>query len=105
MYSLHNWVEKLDLTCQPGWKIGMIGSAVFIGWFVTLLFVPRLSDVYGRKKIYLIGMYVDWILFIAIFFCKSLDGMIIITFVFGLMTTNRCGVGYVYMMELMPKRL
>ena len=105
IYSLHNWVEKLDLTCKPGWKIGMLGSAVFIGWFITLLFIPRLSDIYGRKKIFLIGMYGDWALYIAVFFVKSLDFMIFITFCFGLLTSIRCGVGYVYMMELMPKRL
>ena len=49
IYSLHNWVEKLDLTCCPGWKIGMMGSVIFIGWFITLPWLPRLSDKYGRK--------------------------------------------------------
>jgi len=50
-------------------------------------------------------MYADWVLFIAMFLCKSLDLMICITLLFGLFTTIRVNVGYVYMMELMPKRL
>ena len=33
--SLHNWVEKLDLVCCPSWKVGMMGSMVFVGWVIT----------------------------------------------------------------------
>mmetsp|Transcript_40669 Transcript_40669/g.53345 ORF Transcript_40669/g.53345 Transcript_40669/m.53345 type:complete len:141 (+) Transcript_40669:476-898(+) len=78
---------------------------VFIGWVITLAFVPRLSDKYNRKKIFLAGMYIDWLLFIAMFFTTSLDLMIVVTFLFGLATTIRVNVGFVYMMELMPRRL
>ena len=95
----------MDLECKPGWKLGMLGSAIFIGWVTTLLFVPRLSDKYNRKKIWLIGMFADWLLYIALFLTHSLDLMIVISFCFGLCTTVRCNVGFVYMMELMPKRV
>lgn len=50
--SYYNWVEKLDLTCRPSGQIGLLGSMTFAGWIVTLTFVPRLSDLYGRKKIF-----------------------------------------------------
>jgi MFS family permease len=103
-YSLHNWVEKLDLVCAPGWKLGMIGSVVFIGWVLTLAWVPRLSDMYGRKYIFMIGMLADLSMFICIFFTKSLNWMIVIFFVIGLATTSRVDIGFVYMMELVPKR-
>ena len=106
-YSLHNWVEpeKLNLICEPGWKIALMGSMVFVGWVITLPIIPRISDLYSRKKIFILGMWLDVALFIAIFLCKSLDLMIAITFMFGLATTIRVNVGFVYMMELMPKRL
>lgn len=103
--SLHNWVEKLDLTCEPGWKIGMLGSTVFIGWCATLPWLPRLSDVYSRKYIFMGGMFADLCLYIALFFTTSLDWMIVVTTCFGLVTTVRCNIGYVYMMELLPRRL
>lgn len=45
---LHNWVEKLDLTCEPKSKIGLIGSTLWMGWVTSLLFVPRLADIFGR---------------------------------------------------------
>ena len=83
--------------------MGMLGSVVFIGWVLTLPWVTRLSDKYSRKKIFIIGMTVDWLMFVAMFFTKSINWMIVITFVFGLMTTIRVNVGFVYMIELMPK--
>ena len=47
--SYYNWVLRYDLHCASGAKIGMIGASFFIGWIITLLFVPRLSDAYlGR---------------------------------------------------------
>ena len=48
--SLVNWYEQLDLVCEPDWKIALIGSAFFVGWVITLLWVPRISDKHGRKK-------------------------------------------------------
>ena len=56
--SYHNWVEKLNLECRSAAEIGYLGSSTFLGWVLTLAFVPRLSDIYGRKWIYLIGMIV-----------------------------------------------
>ena len=104
IYSLHNWVEKLDLTCTPGWKIGMLGSAVFVGWVITLLWVPRLSDRYGRKWVFVVGMWTDCVAFVAMFLTHNINVMIAVIFVFGLCTTIRINIGFVYMMELMPKR-
>ena len=46
--SIHNWYEQLDLMCETSSLIGTFGSAFFFGWCLTLLWVPRLSDIYGR---------------------------------------------------------
>ena len=81
----------------------MLGSVVFIGWVLTLPWIPRLSDMYSRKKFFIFGMVVDWLMFVAMFLTRSINWMIVITFVFGLMTTFRVNIGFVYMMELMPK--
>ena len=48
--SLHNWYEQLNLVCEPDWKIALIGSAFFVGWVSTLLWIPSISDKRGRKK-------------------------------------------------------
>lgn len=56
--SFDNWIGKLDLTCASPGKIGLIGSAYFFGWIITLTFLPRLSDLYGRQKIIIGGNFI-----------------------------------------------
>ena len=66
--SYENWVGKLDLTCASGTKMGFIASAYFIGWISTLLFLPRLSDLYGRQKFLMIGNIVATFAYAGILF-------------------------------------
>ena len=47
--SLHNWVEQLNLECADPDDVGFIGSSYFIGVMVSVLIIPRLSDLVGRK--------------------------------------------------------
>lgn len=53
--SYNNWVNKLDLACAGPSKIGLIASSYFIGWILTLTFLPRISDLFGRQKIIIGG--------------------------------------------------
>ena len=55
---LVNLVESMDLLCTPHFKVGLIGSCYFIGIIITILPVPMLSDMYGRKTIYLASLVV-----------------------------------------------
>ena len=104
IYSIHNWIEKLDMMCAPKWKIGMIGSMYFLGWFITLPWLPRLSDKYSRKKIVYLGMVANWIMFIVMYFTTTIDWMLINMLIIGMLTTIRISIVFVYFMELMPKR-
>ena len=47
--SLHNWVEQLDLACKSDTAVGLIGSTYFYGILISVTFLPRISDLYGRK--------------------------------------------------------
>ena len=47
--------EKLNLTCVDKDVIGMLGSGYFVGFAISSVFVPRFSDKYGRKKIYIVN--------------------------------------------------
>ena len=54
--SLYNFYTTLGMTCFDNEgvdkaKIGLIGSMQFAGWTFTSVWVPRLSDLYGRKYI------------------------------------------------------
>ena len=51
-----NWIEKFDLLCEPSIKIGFLGSLLFFGVIIGLLFVPALSDYSGRRIVFSISV-------------------------------------------------
>jgi len=102
-YSLHNWVGQMDLMCCPKWKIGMLGTCIFSGYTTSLLWMPRLSDKYTRKTIFAAGAVFDLCLLIALLGCKSIDSMIVLCFLIGVAIPSRYHIGFVYLMELLPK--
>ena len=82
--SLHNWIEKLDLTCASKWKLGLLSSAYFIGYCVTLLWFPVIADRIGRKPVFVVGAIVDLILYSGILYCSNADIMIVLSFTEGI---------------------
>ncbi len=54
--SLDNWFVELKLECVSKARIGLIGSSMFMGWALSAIFLPRLSDIYGRKKIFMFSL-------------------------------------------------
>ena len=101
--SLHNWVEDLDLTCTSKSKIGLIGSVYFFGWTAAAIFVPRLSDLYGRKIVYFISMTGHLTLYMAIIFSRDVNLTIVLMFICGSFSCGRAAVGFLYLIELTPK--
>lgn len=53
---IDNWVEKLDLLCETRQRVGMLGSSFFIGIMSSMLVVPKLTDMYGRKLLFILTM-------------------------------------------------
>lgn len=53
-YSIHNWIEQLDIYCIDSKYIGYIGAYTFAGAAMGCLFLPLLGDWYGRWHIYMI---------------------------------------------------
>ena len=92
------------MTCVDDWKVGLIGASLFVGWCSTLLWVPALADRNGRKKYFWLSVAADMVLYTVLMFTKNLIMMIAIWFLFGCLTTIRMQVGYIYMMELLPKK-
>ena len=92
----------MNLMCEEDWKIGFLGSSYFVGWASSLLWMPRLADIYGRKKLYITAMVADTLLFSALFFTKNINVAIAIIFSTGFFASLRVGVGFIYLMELVP---
>ena len=61
--SLYNWHERLDMMCAPSWKQALLGTALFVGWASTLLWLPRFGDMYGRKWIFAAGMTLNLLMY------------------------------------------
>lgn len=57
---IDNWVspEKFDLLCEPKWKVGMIGSAYFVGVALFMLISPPYADKNGRRNIFIFFLFV-----------------------------------------------
>ena len=85
--SLHNWIEKLDLVCAPKWKLGLLSSAYFIGYCITLLWFPVLADRYGRRPIFIAGAIMDLILYTGIMYTSNANVMIALSFTEGLLAS------------------
>lgn len=102
--SLDNWRQKLELDmCIDVWKPSLIASAFFIGWCVTLLWVPGLADVFGRRRLFASAMAFGAVIYTVMMFTSSLNVMIGMSFLMGSLSSVRLNVGYIYLMELMPK--
>ena len=53
---------------------------------------------------YVIGMIIDTVIFIVIFFTKNVYVMIVSQLIFGANTSIRVNIGYPYLMEMCPKK-
>lgn len=53
---LDNWVEKLDLLCESKERLGLMGSTYFMGIILSMIIVPKMTDNYGRKWIFVLTM-------------------------------------------------
>ena len=76
----------------------------FIGWVCSLLWLPSLSDRHGRWLFYSSTIAVDTILYLVISVTKSIDVAIVVFFIYGYLTSIRLNVGFVYLMEMMPRQ-
>ena len=75
-----------------------------MGWVLTLLFIPRLADIYGRKMVIMCGNIVSILAFGAIITATNYNMLIVSILVFGMMSTVRVQVSIVYIYELVMKK-
>jgi len=82
--------------------IGMLGSAAFLGWSLTTLIIPPISDKYGRRSVYLSSVIVTAVaLAIGLYFSRSLYVTIAMMFLAGAATSGRNSVGFIYCCEFL----
>lgn len=99
---IDNWVspEKLDLLCEPKYKIGLLGSFYFAGVVLTILWVPLISDrCFGRRKIFLISYTIFIIGFSGLIWSHSLIETYVYMFIIGACFPGRIIIGLTYLIE------
>ena len=77
----------------------------FVGTFSGSFILPRASDIYGRKPLFLIGLSLYICVVIALFFVNSLPLLYVMMFLGGISETGRYYVAYVYAIEMMPEKV
>ncbi len=75
---------------------------LFVGWATAATFLPRLSDLFGRKKVYFGAMLGHFIFYSGVVASRSLLFTTIFMFFLGIFTCGRAAVGYLYLVELTP---
>ena len=99
---LDNWVEKLDLICEPHYRIGYIGSAFFAGLLVGLTFIPTISDKYGRRPVFNGCLIASVVFMLGLSFSNNLDFTLFCLVAMGVQWSCRFVVGLSYIDELIP---
>lgn len=56
--SFNNWMTELELFCTDGFLIGLLGSMYFLGFAMNGLILKQ-SDRFGRKKIIIVGCFMQ----------------------------------------------
>ena len=70
---------------------------------MTLLWVPRLGDKYGRSLFFKFGAFADFFLLLGVVFIKSWVPMMIILTMVGFLASVRTNIGYIYLLEFFSK--
>ena len=85
--------------------MSLIGSMFFVGTFSGSFILPRASDIYGRKPLFLIGLSLYICVVFTLFFVNSLPLLYVLMFLGGISETGRYYVAYVYAIEMMPEKV
>jgi MFS family permease len=111
--SLDNLYKAYDLMCSGTIEKTLPAGAYFLGATIGALFIPPLSDIYGRRKTFLICCFISIFMFGVQFFMPS-DGtrkyigaywvIGISMWINGIASASRKSIGFCYITELAPNR-
>jgi len=88
------------MTCEPEYKVGLIGAAFLLGVVVGCSTLARLGDIVGRKPIYMLGLGMHIAITCGILWSTSQLITFTLLFLFGMSLTARYYVGYTYLLEM-----
>jgi MFS family permease len=104
IYSLDNWIKKLDLYCAPAASIGYIGAFAFVGATLACFVLPVAGDKFGRWTVFQIIMVAQCPLYLLALTTRHLAVVYFLCFYVGVTLIGRFTCGFVLLTELMPAK-
>lgn len=92
------------MECEPKNIFGLFGSLYFAGVVISSLILPRLSDIYGRRLISILSIFLHIFAGCTILNTKSLTISLIANFLMGIAMSGRAFVGWAWMVEHMASK-
>jgi MFS family permease len=74
----------------------------FIAWATSSLVIPRISDLKGRKNIFIISVFAQIIVITALTFSRSIYVTMCLLPFIGAIAVGRWTIGYIYLLENLP---
>mmetsp|Transcript_8119 Transcript_8119/g.9718 ORF Transcript_8119/g.9718 Transcript_8119/m.9718 type:complete len:93 (+) Transcript_8119:418-696(+) len=90
--------------CRPSWLVGTLGSAFYVGYVATMMWLPRLADKKGRKPLFTLGMVLNAIVYAVMLFTKNFYVTWVCIFLFGCINSMRTAIGFIILQEMIPVR-
>jgi MFS family permease len=98
--TLLNWITELKIFDESKFKLGLIGSSFFLGYFFGSFSILRLPDIYGRKYPVIVSFVLVAICSMALYAAKSIGALYVCLFTAGFFQVLRVSTTYVYIIEL-----
>jgi YNFM family putative membrane transporter len=97
-------VTWLDLHCVESYQLGFFGSLYFLGFLISCLIFPPLSDRFGRKNMFLIGAVGQAFAIAMMILYKDIHVQLTMIFLLGYTYPPKSMVAYSHLMEMIPTR-
>ena len=99
---LNNWVQKMDILCQPQSEIGLLGACFFVGVILSIMWMPKYSDKHGRYPIILTTLGFQLTAQIGFILTTNLRFACFLMMVVGMSHPGKNIVCLNYIMEITP---
>ena len=92
------------MTCTNKKLIGLFGTVYFIGFAASSGFIPRIADHIGRKKPFIVSIFIQTVAYACLFISTNVYFTISMFTVIGIVAGGRVGIASNYMNEFSPQK-
>ena len=102
--NIYNWYTRLGLVCKPKSVMSRIGIICMTGLFLSVLFVPRLGDLFGRRPILMTAFLGSIVPLAVVSFAKQVWLVDTVAFLAMPCIIARMSCGFLLLMEHVPRK-